>query len=306
MSDTTRDDTPENAELEAAASSSLVPIIDEQDRRIGSVLMASGKLTAQAVERIVEHQRARGLRFGEAAIELGLLGEADLQAAIAGQFGFSYLTPGGSRVSPEVVLAYQPLGDQAESLRALRGEVLAWWSNAGVKNRVLAVVSAERGEGRSHLAANLAVAFSQLDEPTLLIDADMRHPRQHTLFGLDGQFGLSILLSGRGGRREIASIAGLPRLSVLPAGEVPPNPQELLARPNFADLLQRLGEKYRVIIIDTPAVGECADALTTTQVAGAALLVVRKDHSRTGAVNHLVERFKRGRANLIGITAGQF
>lgn len=303
MSDSIRD---ENPTAEAPGSSSLVPIIDEQDRRIGSVLMASGKLSAEAIERIVAHQNASGLRFGEAAIELGLIGEADLQAAIAGQFGFSYLVPGGSRVSEEVILAYQPLGDQAESLRALRGEILAWWRNAGVARQVLTVVSAERGEGRSHLAANLAVAFSQLDEPTLLIDADMRHPRQHSLFGLDGQFGLSILLSGRGGRREIPTIPGLPRLSVLPAGEVPPNPQELLARPNFADLLERLGEKYRVIIIDTPAVGECADALTTTLLAGAALLVVRKDHSRSGAVNHLVERFKRAHAKLIGITAGQF
>lgn len=303
MSDSIRD---ENPTAETSGSSSLVPIIDEQDRRIGSVLMASGKLSAEAIERIVAHQNARGLRFGEAAIELGLIGEADLQAAIAGQFGFSYLVPGGSRVSEEVILAYQPLGDQAESLRALRGEILAWWRNAGIARQVLTVVSAERGEGRSHLAANLAVAFSQLDEPTLLIDADMRHPRQHSLFGLDGQFGLSILLSGRGGRREIPTIPGLPRLSVLPAGEVPPNPQELLARPNFADLLDRLGEKYRVIIIDTPAVGECADALTTTLLAGAALLVVRKDHSRSGAVNHLVERFKRAHAKLIGITAGQF
>lgn len=303
MSDSIRD---ENPTAETSGSSSLVPIIDEQDRRIGSVLMASGKLSAEAIERIVAHQNARGLRFGEAAIELGLIGEADLQAAIAGQFGFSYLVPGGSRVSEEVILAYQPLGDQAESLRALRGEILAWWRNAGIARQVLTVVSAERGEGRSHLAANLAVAFSQLDEPTLLIDADMRHPRQHSLFGLDGQFGLSILLSGRGGRREIPTIPGLPRLSVLPAGEVPPNPQELLARPNFADLLDRLGEKYRVIIIDTPAVGECADALTTTLLAGAALLVVRKDHSRGGAVNHLVERFKRAHAKLIGITAGQF
>ena len=89
---------------------------------------------------------------------------------------------------------------------------------------MLTIVGAERGEGRTYLAANLAIVFSQLGERTLLVDADLREPRQHFLFHLENQVGFSTLLAGRSREEAIVRIPDLAGLSVLPAGPTPPNP----------------------------------------------------------------------------------
>src|SRR6185295_31397 len=119
--------------------------------------------------------------------------------------------------------------------------------------QVLTIVGTERGEGRSHLAANLAVVFSQLGERTLLIDADMRHPRQHELFKLPNKSGLSSMLAGRTERNEAQRIPAFLDLSVLPSGATPPNPVELLGRPVFTQMIEDYAGEYDVILLDTPA-----------------------------------------------------
>jgi Mrp family chromosome partitioning ATPase len=133
------------------------------------------------------------------------------------------------------------------------------WFKLDLRLKHLAIVSPGREEGRTYLAANLAVVFSQLGERTLLIDADMRHPRQHVLFGLPNRGGLSSLLAGRAGADVIELVAPLTNLSVLPAGPQPPNPQELLGRPVFQNFLAELDKEFDVVIIDTPACLRCVD-----------------------------------------------
>src|SRR6185436_9716186 len=118
---------------------------------------------------------------------------------------------------------------RAEELRGLRTQLMIRWAKAGVQHRVLAIVSPGAGEGRSYVAANLAVAFSQLGERTLLIDADLRRPRQHHIFNVSDRIGLSAVLSGRAGRSAVAPVPEFGALSLLTAGARPPNPQELLA-----------------------------------------------------------------------------
>src|SRR3712207_4681642 len=103
------------------------------------------------------------------------------------------------------------------------------------------------------LFRSLAVLFSQMGKRTLVIDADLRKPRQHRIFGLPGKIGLSALLAGRAGAEVMCEIKQLPGLTVLPAGVLPPNPQELLSRPQFQRLIQSLRGMYEVILVDTPA-----------------------------------------------------
>jgi hypothetical protein len=140
----------------------------------------------------------------------------------------------------ELVVACDPFHACAEELRALRTQLVIRWDNAGVKARRLAIVSPGAQEGRSYLAANLAVAFAQLGQRTLLVDADLRAPRQHALFGLDAASGLAALLAGRAGREVLRALPDFGPLSVLPAGAPPPNPQELLSRPALGALLGEL------------------------------------------------------------------
>ena len=130
--------------------------------------------------------------------------------------------------------------------------MLRWFDKAELR-QVLTVVGAERGEGRSYLAANLAIVFSQLGERTLLVDADLRTPRQHELFFLENKIGFSTVLSGRSREEAIVRIPDLAGLCVLPAGPMPPNPLELLNRLNFDEFMIQVKASFDVVIIDTPA-----------------------------------------------------
>jgi receptor protein-tyrosine kinase len=274
-------------------------------RSLGAILVDAGRLDAGATARILERQREHGLRFGQAAVSLGLLNDADIALGLARQFDFPYLLEGASPLGDELVLAYQPFGEQAEAVRALRSELLQRWF-AGPEQHALAITSAAAGEGRSFLAANLAIAFSQLGKRTLLVDADLRGARQHTLFGLPDSMGLSALLSGRAGLDTIATIGGLPGLSVLPAGMAPPNPTELLARPAFAQLLRHLAQHYDVVLIDTPPALASVDARSVAARAGAAVVVARQDVSALAAVTALAATMRSSGVAVLGSVLNAF
>jgi chain length determinant protein tyrosine kinase EpsG len=273
---------------------------------IGSILVQEGRLSREDAERILKLQREQGLRFGDAAIQLGLLTPADIEFALSCQFDHSYLMHGQSNVSPSVVTAYTPQDPQAQAISALRTQLMLGWYDNDTSGKSLAIISAERGEGRSYVAANLAVAFSQLGLKTLLIDADMRNPRQHTLFGLDNRNGLSAMLSGRGGGNAVQPIDGLYNLAVLTTGALPPNPLELLARPLFSQLLTELEQDYEVILIDSPPSSEYPDAQTIAVRAAATLIVARKHTSRAWKVRGVSNAINHASANVIGTVLNDF
>lgn len=266
-------------------------VIARYDRRLGSILAEQGKLGPRDIERLLELQQGEGLRFGEAALRAGLITEDDLRSALARQFDYPHLLPGTGGVSTEIVVAYEPLHPRAEEVRALRTQLLIRWSNAGVRHRVLAIASPGSGEGRSYVAASLAVAFSQLGERTLLIDADLRAPRQHRIFDVPDRIGLSAVLSGRADRGAVMPVSKFSALSLLPAGAPPPNPQELLSRHTLATLLEELRTDFDVILFDTPPAKYYADAQSVTFRAGSVMVLARKDHTRladaTGVIKHL-------------------
>lgn len=270
-------------------------------RSIGAILIDNGRLTPEAAERILKLQKEQGLRFGDAAIQLGLLTEADIQQALSRQYDYPYLMPGDERVSEEVIAAFKPFSPVVEQLRALRSQLMLRWFDAEAGHKTLAVVSAGRGEGRSFTAANLAVVFSQLGERTLLIDADLRHPRQHQLFRLENKLGLSSLLAGRAELGEaVTRIPGLIDLSILPAGATPPNPQELLARPVFNALMATVQGQYDIVVVDTPAGAETADNQTIAARTRGAVVVARKDLSLAPQLQTLVSSLQHAGVAVVG------
>ena len=195
---------------------------------------------------------------------------------------------------------------QVEALRALRSQLVMRWFGAGAQRSALAITSAERGDGRSYIAANLAVLFSQLGQRTLLIDADMRRPRQHKLFGIENRSGLSGILSGRNAATDIQRIEALMDLSVLPSGVLPPNPQELLGRGAFPQMLRDFSTEFDVILIDTPPDYDYADGQTAAARAGAALVVARKDNSHVGAIGNLVDSMKHSGVLVVGAVMNEY
>lgn len=282
-------------------------IMPRSERSIGTILIQSGKLSFESAEKILQFQRDHDLRFGDAALQLGLLGAADIEYALARQFDHPYLVRGESKVSEQVISAYVPFGPQAEALSELRSQLMLRWFGLATEGKALAIISAERHEGRSFIAANLAVAFSQLGQNTLLIDADMRHPSQHVLFGMDNRNGLSALLSDRGDMHTlIHRVPGLPGLSVLPAGAQPPNPLELLARPIYPRLLANLAFEFEVVILDSPALSKHTDAQSIAAGAGAALIVTRRNASRIARVRDAAETVNETSATVIGTILNDF
>ena len=284
--------------------------IVRSDRLIGAILVEDGKLTASEVENVLEMQRAEGLRFGEAAVRLGYITNNDVRFALAKQYDFPHLVQDdrakGHQPSTELVAAFAPFHPRTEELRALRTQLLIRWYNPEAGRNALVIASPDADEGRSYLAANLAVTFSQLGARTLLVDADLRNPRQHEVFGLPPGHGLSTLLAGRAEHKAAFPIHGLNRLSVLPAGPLPPNPQELLSRPQFSALMKDMQSLYDVVIIDTPPARKYADAQSIAYRAGDALVVVRRNHTPVAATSKVVKELAGTGARVVGTTINAY
>jgi len=274
------------------------------DRLIGAILVEEGKLSHDKVARVVKIASELGIRFGEAAVRLHLVTEDEVRFALAQQYDFPHLVHDaegeGVQPSTELVAAFAPFHPRTEEMRGLRTQLLIRWYNPQAKRNAIVIASPDAAEGRSYVAANLAVVFSQLGARTLLLDADLRNPRQHQIFGVPQGSGLSTLLAGREGHSSTYPIPGLSRLSVLPAGPLPPNPQELLSRPAFAALVKDLQSLYDVVIIDTPPARKYADAQSVAYRAGDALVIARKNHTTVSATSKVVHELAGTGARVVG------
>lgn len=282
-------------------------VVPRHERSIGTILIHADRLTFESAEKISQLQHGQGIRFGDAGLQLGLLKAADIELALARQFDCPYLVPGESEVDQRVVAAYAPFSQCATAISALRGQLMQRWLDTTAECKALAIVSADRHEGRSFIAANLAVSFSQLGKRTLLIDADMRNSVQHILFGVDNRSGLSAILSGRAvADAVIHRIPGLLGLSLLPAGVQPPNPLELLGRPLFPKLLADRAFDFDVIIVDSPSTAQFTDAPCIAARAGAALLVARKGTTRIARAHGTAEAVNHAGALVVGSVLNDF
>lgn len=268
------------------------------ETNIGKLLQDAGKLKPQDMERVLKLQEKHSLRFGEAAKKLGLVSEADIQKALSQQFEYPYISPSDTRLSPEVTVAFAPYGKEAESLRTLRSELMLRWFGDGRKT--LAIGSTRADEGASYLAANLAVLFAQMRRKVLLIDTNMRQPRQQELFHLGNGMGLSDLLAERVPSLQVHLIKPFHTLAVLPAGSPPPNPTELLARPTFGALLSGLETSYDIILLDTVPAQASSDFQLIAARAGGMLISTRRNATRMNALAELKDKITFAGAQVVG------
>lgn len=265
---------------------------------IGRILLDQGKISSDDADRILRVQKEKGLLFGEAALDLGLITLADIEQVLATQFRYPYLQPGEGGYSKDLVAAYDPFSDKVETLRELRSQLILRWFSSGRKS--LAIFGVDLDNGVSLLAANLAVVFSQLGQRTLLVDANLRNPVQHNLFNLGKRAGLSDVLADRAGVEAANRIDSFVSLSVLTAGTAPPNPQELLGRPQFAALGDHISANYDIVLYEAPALGKAVDALAVAARAGGVLLVGTKDKTQLANVRIAGEKIRGCGAEIIG------
>lgn len=163
--------------------------------------------------------------------------------------------------------------EAADAYRTIRAAI--HFGTRGHSVKTLVVTSAVQGEGKSTLAANLAISMAQAGEQTLLVDADLRRPTLHRRFNLAAASGVSTVVNGVGDVCDVVCATGIKGLDLLPSGPVPPNPSELLSSGAFEALLASLAGRYDRIVLDAPPVLGMPDALILGARSDKTLLVVR-------------------------------
>lgn len=272
--------------------------------KIGRLLLELGKITNEDTVKILDLQQKEGMLFGDAAMKLGLINDADIQQVVAMQFNYHYLQAGQGNFSKELVAAYEPFSKEVEAYRALRSQLMMRWFQEG--HRCLAFIGANHGEGLSYLIANMAVTFSQLGARTLLIDANMRAPKQHVIFNLKDHVGLSDLIVGRTGMSAAVGIESIQDLSVMTAGTLPPNPQELLGRASFSYLMRIAAQNYDVVLVDTPPAMESADAQIIAAQCEGALLASRLNYTKLSDISTISNQMKITGAKVVAAVINEF
>lgn len=292
---------------------------------IGQALIDHCGLSVQNIEQIVAAAKAGRMSFSEAAMHTGLVTPERLEEVIkrvgraeartGGVIEAALLRQSESRslvlrhagevaASRRLILAHDPDHPRGEQIRALR-TALMLLNESSKQANVLAVLSPNAKEGRSQVAADLAIAFSQLGRRTLLVDADLRKPSQHQLFGAWEYSGLVQALSS-GKSPQLLAVAGLPNLSLMTAGQSSPNPLEMLSDGRFQRLLGDWRRQYDFIIIDTPPVSEFSDALAIATLAGRVLICSRVAVTPHASMKVMMRRLENTQARVLGAVMNKF
>jgi capsular exopolysaccharide synthesis family protein len=186
----------------------------------------------------------------------------------------------------------------SEAFRAIRTNVL--FSSVQEPSRSIVVTSTGPNEGKSMVASNLAISLAQASQRVLLIDADMRKPRSHEIFGCSQEPGLSNLLVGNAKASESVRKSAVPGLWILAAGRVPPNPAELLGSHRFRDFVTSLRDHFDWVIIDSPPVMAVTDAAIVSHQASAVLFVIGAEMTSRHAARRALDQLESAQAKFVG------
>lgn len=191
-----------------------------------------------------------------------------------------------------------PRSFAAEAFRSLRAVLEV---NGPVKGRRLVITSCLEGEGKSLCAIGIAVAYAQLGRRVLLIDADLRLPRLHKVFGVSEAPGLADAMIHEDELHLCMLKTPIPRLDLMRCGERVDYPNEFVSAPELERVLDRLSDLYDVLIIDTPPAGLVADAVALARVCEGVLLVARAGKAPGRLVNQTLTQLQQQGANVLGI-----
>jgi capsular exopolysaccharide synthesis family protein len=215
--------------------------------------------------------------------------------------GLAYLgmVPAFSPKGSNILISDDVPASFSESIKSVRTNVL--FSSAETGSKAISVTSAGPGEGKSVIAANLAVALAQTGLRVLVIDADMRRPRVHENFGVAQEPGLSNLLVGDCKPSEtLRRSPAAANLWILPSGLIPPNPAELLGSKRFEEYLKTLAEQFDWVIIDSPPVLAVADASVVANIASGVIFVVGAEQTTRQAARAAIDQLHAVKAHIIG------
>ena len=252
--------------------------------------------SVKSVEQTERHARVPGLGV---VPEMAVIGAAPPPAR--GPWALLERLAPASRTMPvrSVVVARRSPAAVMDAYRTIRTSLLL--SRPGGPPRSMLVASGLDGEGKTTTAVNLAAAFAQLGGSVVVVDADLRRPACHQALGLSASPGLAEVLAGQAAIDDVLeTVPGL-RLSLLPAGDTPPNPTELLGSDEMRTLLGTLAERFDYVFLDSPAVLAVPDAMVLSTLVDGVVLVGRGRRTPRRVLAKVRDRFQYARAPLLGI-----
>lgn len=206
------------------------------------------------------------------------------------------LSPGGS----QVYTMAQPRSSASEAMRLLRTNLE--FASASGEIACLSITSQTPGEGKSTVTANLGVVMAQSGLTVAIVDADLRHPTQHRIFGVENAAGVTTLLTNPEKSWEsVARKVALPGLFLIPSGPIPPNPSDLLNSDVFKRLLASIRNDVDIVLVDTPPVLMTSDPLIVSSVTDGIMLVCQSHKTRIEAFREAVNSIHQGNIRLVGI-----
>ena len=241
---------------------------------------------------------AIGLSFGFEYLDNRIKTPQELKANIGIPFLGMVPTLASDKDRPNPLLDNGVPQNFAEAMKSVRTNVL--FSTADEGMRSLVITSAGPGEGKSLVSSNLAMALAQAGQRVLLIDADMRRPRVHEIFGGQQEPGLSNVLAGNAKTSEAIRKTNTSGLWIMPAGHIPPNPAELLGSRRYTEFIGSLNVHFDWVVLDTPPVMVVADSSIVANQSSGVVFVVRADHTSRHAVRAAVEQLESANAHLLG------
>ncbi len=186
-----------------------------------------------------------------------------------------------------------------ESYKLARTNIM--FSLSADDDKIFAVTSHSKGEGKSTVSANLAISFSKMEKRVLIIDCDLRRPNIHNIFNQENRAGLSNIIGKMVTFEEVVCRNVLPNLDLLPSGTIPPNPSELLCSSMFLELMEKLKKEYDYIIFDTPPIGVVSDALLLKDIMAGFVIVIRESSTTHGDVKDLLDSIKLADSKVLGM-----
>jgi capsular exopolysaccharide synthesis family protein len=207
-------------------------------------------------------------------------------------------------VDPMVIAHYQSNSIAAEAYRGVRTAL--YFNSQGVGHQVIQVTSPNVSDGKSTLAANLAVSIAQSGKRTILIDGDCRKPKVHKFFNVSSETGLASVIAGTTDLDAAVKQSAVPNLSILPCGPRPVNPAELLTSPRFKELLDLIRSRYEFVIVDTPPLLVVTDPCVVAPRVDGVVLTIRVTKNGRPYAERAKEILASLGANVIGVVVNGF
>ncbi len=205
----------------------------------------------------------------------------------------------GLPLDRSLAVYHRPNSGEAEAARGLRTAL--YFGTRGKRHKVIQITSPNMGDGKTTIASNLAIAIAQSGKRVVLVDADMRRPRLHAMFGIRPEIGLTSVIAGEAELSAAIVESGIDQLSLVTCGPRPANPAELLTQPPFEQILTELRERFDFVIVDTPPLLAVTDPAVVVSRMDGVFLVVRLSKNGRPAAERAREILHTVQAHVLGV-----